>query len=84
MSNEIDKQRLFDAIGDVSQENGMNGAKMKDALKNGDLSGVMSSLSPEGAQQLKTVLNDKEAAKKLLSSPEALKIMQMLRKGGKG
>ncbi len=54
---------------------------LRDAAEKGDLSGVTGHQHTQQAEQIKKILNDPEAAKKLLSSPAAKKLFDSL--GGK-
>lgn len=51
---------------------------LKQAAQNGDLSQMLGQNDQSAA--LKMVLSDPEAAKKLLSTPQAKKLLQMLQK----
>lgn len=56
---------------------------LKQAAQNGDLSRMMNGMNQNESAAMQKVLGDPEAAKKLLSSPQAQKLLQMFRKGSK-
>ncbi|MCH5354118.1 MAG: hypothetical protein J1E06_11740 [Acutalibacter sp.] len=76
----LDGAQLEALLKITSQRLGTTPEQLKQAAQNGSLSGLVG--QNEGAA-LQKVLNDPEAAKKLLSSPQAQKLFQMLQKGNK-
>lgn len=52
--------------------------QLRAAAENGDLSNLTGQTNSQQAEQLKKILNDPNAAKKLLSSPAAQKLLQAL------
>ena len=52
--------------------------QLRAAAENGDLSRVTGQANNPQAEQLKKILNDPEAAKKLLSGPAAQKLFEAL------
>lgn len=58
--------------------------KMIESAKKGDTDNLLKSLSESDAKRFKEIINDKEATAKLLSSSQAKKIMEMLKRGGMG
>lgn len=51
--------------------------ELKKAAANGDLSKLIGNLGAEDSAAISKVLNDKEAAQKLLDSEQARKLMQL-------
>lgn len=52
--------------------------QLRSAAENGDLSNLTGQTNSPQAEQLKKILNDPNAAKKLLSSPAAQKLFEAL------
>lgn len=52
--------------------------QLRAAAEKGDLSGVTGKTNNAQAEQLRRILNDPEAAKKLLSTPAAKKLLEAL------
>ena len=69
----IDKNKLLDMLNSSGNQN------LNRALASGDLQKVLASLDPQDAEKVKTVLNDKNALGKILSSPEALALLKKLK-----
>ena len=76
----LDGAQLEALLKITAQRLGTTPDQLKQAAQNGNLSGLVG--QNEGAA-LQKVLNDPEAAKKLLSSPQAQKLFQMLQNGKK-
>lgn len=76
----LDGAQLEALLKITAQRLGTTPEALKQAAQSGDLSHMVG--QNEGAA-LQKVLNDPEAAKKLLSSPQAQKLFQMLQKGKK-
>lgn len=64
----------------LSRVLGANSDDIKKAV-GGDPSSLMSSLTPEDKEMLNALMQNKEARDKLLSSPEAIKLISMLMNG---
>ncbi len=73
----------FDKLmNDAKKKTGIDVNKMKQAADNGKLDDFINkNLSSQATQQLKSVLSDKEAAEKLLSTPQAKELMKKLMEG---
>ena len=69
----IDKNKLLDMLNSGGNQN------LNRALASGDLQKVLASLDPQDAEKVKNVLNDKAALNKILSSPEALALLEKLK-----
>lgn len=66
----------------AQQKTGIDMQKMKQAADNGKLDDFINkNLSTDATKQLKNVLSNKEAAEKLLSTPQAKKLMKKLMEG---
>lgn len=63
----------------AQQKTGIDMNKMKQAAQNGKLDDFINqNLSSEATKKLKNVLSNKEAAEKLLSTPQAKELMKKL------
>lgn len=61
---------------------GINIDEMKKAAQNGKIEDYLNkTLSQDTANKLKSILSDKKATEKLLSTPEAKELMNKLKKG---
>lgn len=66
----------------AQQKTGIDMQKMKQAADNGKLDDFINkNLSADATKQLKNVLSNKEAAEKLLSTPQAKELMKKLMEG---
>ncbi len=66
----------------AQQKTGIDMQKMKQAADNGKLDDFINkNLSSDATKQLKNVLSNKEAAEKLLSTPQAKELMKKLMEG---
>lgn len=66
----------------AQQKTGFDMQKMKQAADNGKLDDFINkNLSSDATKQLKNVLSNKEAAEKLLSTPQAKELMKKLMEG---
>lgn len=66
----------------AQQKTGVDMNKMKQAAENGNLDDFINkNLSSQATKQLKNVLTNKEAAEKLLSTPQAKELMKKLMEG---
>ena len=63
----------------ASERLGTSPDQLKHDAKQGQLSHLISNLDPVDAQNLQRVLNDRDAAQKLLDSPEAKELMRRLK-----
>ena len=79
MPNNNELQGLLNLL---SQRLGTQPEKLKQGAQSGNLSEILGNMNPNDAAKLQKVLNDQEAAKKLLSSPQAQQLIQKL-SGGK-
>lgn len=66
----------------AQQKTGIDMNKMKQAAESGKLDDFINkNLSSDATKQLKNVLTNKEAAEKLLSTPQAKELMKKLMEG---
>lgn len=66
----------------AQQKTGIDMQKMKQAADSGKLDDFINkNLSSDATKQLKSVLTNKEAAEKLLSTPQAKELMKKLMEG---
>ncbi len=77
-NNNLDRKKLMEAVSTLSK----NGALTR-ALENKDFSQILSALPKNQADELTSIMNDKAARDKLLSSPQAQEIMRKLGQNGK-
>lgn len=70
MNNMPDKNKIADALKQAGEENAAN------AVQNGKIDSLLSSLSATEQEKIKTILNDKEATKMILNSPQGKKILK--------
>lgn len=56
-------------------------ASFSDAVRRGDVDSALASIDPETAAKIKAVISDKQAAERLLKSPQAQQLMKMFLKG---
>lgn len=67
----------------TAQRMGTTPEALKQAAENGDLSRMMGNMDQNQSAAMQKVLTDPDAAKKLLSTPQAQKLLQMFQ-GGNG
>ena len=58
-----------------------NSPDLNAAIRKGDVEGALASLDAETAAKIKAVIADREAAERLLKSPQAQQLMKMFLKG---
>lgn len=68
----------------AAQRMGTTPEALKTAAQNGDLSHMIGGMGQNESSAVQKVLTDPEAAKKMLSTPQAQKLFQMLQKGKDG
>lgn len=73
--NNMDKM-----IGSASQKLGTTPEKLKGALEKGNISELLSAMTPADAKKLKTILENKTVLDKLMKSPQAAEIARQLQK----
>lgn len=68
----------------TAQRLGTTPDALKNAAENGEMSQMLGNMDQSQASALQKVLNDPEAAKKLLSTPQAQKLFQLFGGGQSG
>ena len=77
-NNNLDRKKLFAAIGELSKNKGL-----REAVEGRDYSKILAALPKEQADELSALMNDSAARDKLLSSPQAQELLKRLNKDGK-
>lgn len=68
----------------TAQRMGTTPDALKAAAENGDLSRMIGNMDQNQSAAMQKVLTDPDAAKKLLSTPQAQKLLQMFQQGNGG
>jgi len=74
--NDISKEKMDDLIDMASKKIGTEPELLRRAAESGEIDKLFSKLSQKDAAKLQEVLMDKEAAEKLLSSPQARMLLK--------
>lgn len=82
MGDKTDKNQLEALLKLTAQRMGSTPEALKQAAQNGDLSQVLGNVTGEESQAMQKVLSDPDAAKKMLSTPQAQALLKLLQ-GGK-
>lgn len=78
----LSEEQIKKLMKNASKKTGVDVNKMKNAAESGKLDDFIGkNLSSEASQKLKSVLTDKSATEKLLSTPEAKELLKNLLKG---
>lgn len=78
----LNEEQLNKLLKNASKKSGVDVNQIKNAAEKGNLEDFIGkNLSPEASKKLKSVLSDKTAAEKLLSTPEAKEMLKNLLKG---
>ncbi|NBJ89093.1 hypothetical protein [Acutalibacter sp. 1XD8-36] len=80
--NNMDNSKLEALLKITAQRLGSTPEALKKAAQDGTLSQLLGNASPGDSAAMQKVLSDPDAAKKLLATPQAQKLIQMLQ-GGK-
>ncbi len=80
--NNMDNSKLESLLKITAQRLGSTPEALKKAAQDGTLSQMLGNASPGDSVAMQKVLSDPDAAKKLLATPQAQKLLQMLQ-GGK-
>ncbi len=67
---------LEEMLKKASQKLGTNAGVLKNAAKTGKINNLIKNLNTKDAQKVQKVLSDKQAASKLLSTPQAKKLLE--------
>ena len=68
-------------LGALSSKLGVDESTITDAMSSGSTEKLLSSLSPQDAMKLKSVLSDKVATQKLMQSEQVQKFIKKLSEG---
>lgn len=80
-NNEIDKQKLMDAV--ISSSGGsIDRESLEGAMKNKNVAPLINKLSEKDREKLSKVMSDKESMEAVLKSPQAQAILKTFLKGG--
>lgn len=79
--NNMNHNQLEKLLQVTAQRMGTTPGDLKAAAQNGDLSRMMGNMGTKESAAMQKVLTDPEAAQKLLSTPQAQKLLELL--GGK-
>lgn len=74
------ENRLNDLVNTASKQLNTSPEELKNAAQNGNMQKLFSQMSPSQAQQLQKILSDENAAKKLLSTPQAQALLRGISK----
>ena len=78
----LSEEKMNKIMKNASKKTGVDVNKMKNAAQNGKLDDFIGkNLSADASKKLKSVLSDKSATEKLLSTPEAKELLKNLLKG---
>lgn len=77
-SEKLDNNRLEALLKLTAQRMGSTPEALKEAAQNGDLNQVLGNVGQAEGEAVQKVLSDPDAAKKLLSSPQAQALLKML------
>lgn len=76
--NQNSNQSLDAMLEKASQKLGTDSEKLKSAASKGKISDLLKNLGNKEAQKVTNILSDKEATKKLLSTPKAQQLLKKL------
>ena len=76
----IDKSKLQQMLNAVAKQKGLDTSKLSSAMNSGNLNSVLSSLGGANTNEIKNLLNNRQALNNILNSPEAQKLMRELSK----
>ena len=80
-NNEIDKQKLMDAV--ISSSGGKIDKKtLTEAVKEKNIDPLLQNLSAADKEKLKSVMSDKKSMEAVLNSPQAKALLKAFLKGG--
>ena len=77
MSNNSN-ENLNNLINQASKHLGVDPSKLKESAKSGNVSDVLKNLDPKDAKKIQNVVSDKNAANKLLSTPQAKALLKKI------
>ncbi|MEI3542594.1 MAG: hypothetical protein V8P98_07350 [Acutalibacteraceae bacterium] len=77
MSNE-NNQNFENLLKSVSDKLGKSPEELKKASETGNIENLLGNLRPNDAQKIQKILSDKNAANKILSTPQAQSLIKKL------
>lgn len=78
MSNNENSKNIENLLNTVSNRLGKSPEELQKATQSGDISSILSNLNSKDAEKIQNVLSDKDAANKLLSSPQAQSLIKKM------
>ena len=76
----IDKQKLQAMLNQAASKSGIDATKLQGAINSGNLESVLKNLDGSRANDMKKILNNKQALESILNSPAAQKLIRDLSK----
>jgi len=80
-ANELSKEKMEQLIKMASQKTGTDESAVRAVAQSGDLDRMLKNLKPQQAAKLQEVLQNKDMAEKMLSSPQAKMLLSKFIKG---
>lgn len=74
----LSKSQLDSLMNEASKQSGAQIDQIKKAIETGNVKDMLNGLNPNDAKKVERALADKKTAEKLLSSPEAQKLINKL------
>ncbi len=71
-------EQINNLINNLSQRLNSDPEKVKSAVENGNLNGVLQNLDSKQADKIQKILSDPKASEKLLSTPQAQALIKKL------
>lgn len=78
MSNNENNPNIENLLSAVSSRLGKTPEELQKATQSGDIANILSNLNEKDASKIQNVLSDKDAANKLLSSPQAQSLIKKM------
>lgn len=78
MSNNENNPNIENLLSTVSSRLGKTPEELQTATQSGDIANILSNLNEKDAAKIQNVLSDKDAANKLLSSPQAQNLIKKM------
>ncbi len=77
-NNKQNNNQVENLLNSVSKQLGTSPEELKSAAQTNNFSNVFENLNPKDAHNLQKVLSDKDAADKLLATPQAQQLLKIL------
>lgn len=78
MSNNENSPNIENLLNTVSNRLGKTPDELQKATRSGDISNILNNLNAKDAEKIQNVLSDKDAANKILSSPQAQSLIKKM------